>query len=372
MDVGRRDTLKLLAGSALAVGVVPLLHACDGPGRSDVSRRDDSVPALDPLLTDIILHASLAPSGHNTQPWVVRVPDPGRLVIGTARERWLPKVDPENRELLLSLGCFLENLIVTAKHRGLGIDYQVVASTPTDTAMLDIKLRREAPSPYPLDKILLRRTVRSHHLSKALTSADVKALCAPLGDRAAFFPFGSANAIWLSEQTIEANRVQAYRDPAQEELSRWIRWSDDAARTARNGLTPEAMEITGIAGWYVRHFMNQAAVMKTGFRERGVDAVREQLRSYGGWLVITSPDASISTLIETGRLMERMWLDSRARMIGIHPMTQILEEAPFRDRVGQQLGITGRVQFLLRVSYLTAYPDPVSLRMPLSRFVSLG
>jgi hypothetical protein len=209
-------------------------------------------------------------------------------------------------------------------------------------------------------------------LPKALTSADVQALCAPFGDRAAFFPCGSADANWLSEQTIEANRVQAYRDPAQEELSRWIRWADDAARQERNGLTPEAMEITGIAGWYARHFMNQAAVMKPSFRGRGVDVVREQLRSYGGWLVITSPDASISTLIETGRLMERMWLDSRERMIGIHPMTQILEEAPFRDRVGQQLGVTGRVQFLLRVSYLAAYPDPVSLRMSLSRFVSLG
>lgn len=372
MNIGRRDALKLMGGSALAFGVIPLLNSCAGPVRTDVSRRDDGVPALDPLLADIVYHASLAPSGHNTQPWVVRVRAPDRLVIGTARERWLPKVDPENRELLLSLGCFLENLIVTAKRRGLGIEYQVVGNTPTDTVMLDVRLRRGSPSAFPLDKILLRRTVRSHHLSKSLASADVQALCAPLGDQAAFFPSGSANATWLSEQTIEANRVQAYRDPAQEELSRWIRWTDGAARAERNGLTPEAMEITGIKGWYVRHFMNQAAVMKPSFRERGLDAVREQLRSYGGWLVITSPDGSISTLIETGRLMERMWLDSRARMIGIHPMTQILEEAPFRDSVGQQLGVTGRVQFLLRVSYLAAYPDPVSLRMPLARFVSLG
>jgi hypothetical protein len=325
MDIGRRDTLKLMGGAALAVGVAPLLNACTGPVRAAVSGHDESVPGLDPTLADVLYHASLAPSGHNTQPWGVRVPEPHRLLIGTAPDRWLPEVDPQNRELLLSLGCFLENLIVAARHRGLDLDYRVMGATPTDPEILEVMLRRAEPSPFPLDKILLRRTVRNHHLRKELKSSDVQALSAPFGDRLAFFPSGSANANWLSERTIEANRVQAHRDPAQEELSRWIRWGDDEARRHRNGLTPESF-------------------------------------------VITSPDASMSTLVETGRLVERMWLGSRERMIAIHPMTQILEEAPFRDQVGQ-LGVSGRVQFILRVSYLAEYPDPVSLRMPVSRFV---
>jgi hypothetical protein len=370
MDIRRRDALQLMGRAALAVAVSPLLNACSGPARSAVSGRDESVPGLDPTLADVLYHASLAPSGHNTQPWVVNVPEPNRLLIGTARDRWLPEVDPENRELLLSLGCFLENLILTARHRGLDIDYRVVGAIPSDTEILEVTLRRAEPSPFPLDKILLRRTVRSHHLRQELKISDVHALSAPFGDRLAFFPAGSANADWLSEQTIEANRVQANRDPAQEELSRWIRWADDEALRHRNGLTPESMEITGVSGWYVRHVMDQASVMKPSFRERSVAAVRQQLRSYGGWLVITSPDASMATLVETGRLFQRMWLGSRERMIAIHPMTQILEEAPFRNQVARQLGVSGGVQFILRTSYLARYPDPVSLRMPVSRFAS--
>jgi hypothetical protein len=263
----------------------------------------------------------------------------------------------------------LENLIVTARHHGFDIDYRVIGTTPTDTDILEVTLRRAASSSYPLNKILLRRTVRSHHLRQELTTSDIKALSAPFGDRLAFFPSGSTSATWLSDQTVEANRVQANRAPAQEELSHWIRWGDDDAREHRNGLTPESMEITGFAGWYARHFMSKSSVMKPSFRNRGVEAVRHQLSSYGGWLVITSPDASMATIVETGRRFERMWLGSRERMIAIHPMTQILEEAPFRDQVPQQLGVSGRVQFILRVSYLAEYPAPVSLRMPLSRFV---
>lgn len=366
----RRDTLKQLATATLAVGIAPALGRCSGPRRSSIAEPDTPVPGLDPLLSDVLLHAALAPSGHNTQPWVVRVPEPNRLVIGTARERWLPAVDPENRELLLSLGCFVENLVVAARHHGFDVEYHVTAATPADTEILDVTLRRAAPAPFALDTLRLRRTVRSGHLKQELRGADVQALAAPFGDRAAFFPSASANAKWLADATLEANVVQARRDPAQEELSRWIRFADDEALRQRNGLTPESMEITGLAGWYVRHFMDRASVMTPSFRERGVDAVRRHVEAYGGWLVITSADASVATLIETGRLFERTWLGCRERMIALHPMTQILEEAPFRDQVAGQVGLPGPVQFILRASYLAWYPDPVSLRMPAARFVA--
>ncbi|QJR37661.1 Acg family FMN-binding oxidoreductase [Gemmatimonas groenlandica] len=370
MHNARRDAVKRIASTALAVGVAPLLSACLDPTREDRAQRDDVVRALDPALADVLYHASLAPSGHNAQPWMIGVTAPNRLVISTARDRWLHEVDPQNRELLLSFGCFLENMIVTARHRGFHLEYQLVGTSPATSEILDVTLRRATPVAFPLESIQQRRTVRSHHLRAALTRADVQAITAPFGDHAAYFPFGSTRATWLAEQTIEANRVQAYREPAQRELSEWIRWADDDARRERNGLTPASMEITGLSGWYVRHFMTRADVMKPKFREQGLDAVRAQVGDYGGWLVITSADASMSTLIETGRLVERMWLGCRARMIAIHPMTQILEESPFRDQVGAQLGLAGRVQFLLRVSYIKEYPAPVSLRMPLSRLVS--
>ena len=370
MDTGRRNAMKVIGAAALAAGTAPLLGACAGAARPSAAGRDAGVPGLEPALEDALRLASLAPSGHNAQPWTVRVPESNRLVIGTARDRWLPAVDPGNRELLLSLGCFLENLVVSAGHLGLELDYRVVAATPGDREVLEVTVRRATPSPFPLDRILTRRTVRSGHLAQELRSADVHGLCAPFGGRLAFFPPGSSSARWLSESTLEANRAQADREPAQEELSRWVRWSDDDALRQRNGLTPESMEITGIAGWYVRHFMDRSSVMGRRFRDRGVDAVRAQLGSYGGWLVMTSPDGSVSTLLETGRLFERMWLGCRQKMIAIHPMTQILEEAPFRDQVARQLGVSGAVQFIVRASYLARYPDPVSLRMPVSRFVT--
>lgn len=369
MDASRRDVVKLIGGAAIAAGAAPyLLSSRASRPKADLRAAGDS--GLEPRLAEAVLLASLAPSGHNAQPWAVQVVGPRLLRMGTVRERWLPAVDPENRETLLSLGCFLENFVVGARFHGLDPDVRVVGTSSSDPEILEVTLREARPQPFPLEKIRRRRTVRSGHLERGLKDEDVRALVTPFADRGAFFPAGSTPARWLAEATIEANRIQASRDEAQEELSRWIRWSDDEVRSHRDGLTPDSMEISGLAGWYVRRFMRRESVLTPGFRDRGVDAVRRQLRSYGGWLVVTSPDASLSTLLHTGRRLERMLLGVRERRIAVHPMSQALEEAPLREEVARILGVSGRVQLLLRVGYVERYPEPVSPRRGAPRFVS--
>ena len=46
------------------------------------------------------------------------------------------------------------------------------------------------------------------------------------------------------------------------------------------------------------------------------------------------------------------------------------EEKPFCSDVKRELGLKDDIQFILRSGYLDAYPDPVSLRMPVEWFVS--
>ncbi len=50
-------------------------------------------------------------------------------------------------------------------------------------------------------------------------------------------------------------------------------------------------------------------------------------------------------------------------------MTQLPEEAPFRARLAGEPGGSGEIRFALRAGSLRRYPDPVSLRVPVSRFV---
>jgi hypothetical protein len=363
----------LLAGAVVPVAFALGVRPSRAAALRSAAESTDNAP-LRTLLGDdgirILTYASLAPSGHNTQPWAVYVLDRAHWRIGTRREHWLPAVDPGNRETVLSIGAFLENLIVAAGNLGFAVEYEVVATTSFESPLIDLRLRKARPGEYPLSRLQLRRTLRKGYGSQPLRAEDVRKITGGASDFR-YFPRDSRAAQFLSEATIEANHVQAYRDPAQEELAEWIRWSKDDQLRLRNGLTPAGMEIDGILGWYVGTFYDRTDVLTPGFREAGIRQVVERVSQGAGWLVMTGPD-SVAGLIETGRRFQRMWLLLREHSIAIHPMTQVLEESPDTRTVARELGVDGVPQFVLRIGYVTRYPDPVSPRMPVTWFTQQG
>ena len=129
------------------------------------------------------------------------------------------------------------------------------------------------------------------------------------------------------------------------------------------------MEIEGFPGWLVRNFYDEDDVMKEDFRERGINKVKQEVAASAGWILITSKDNSVATLLEAGRRMQRLFLKVREKGIAIHPMTQILEEASTQQALNQAIGISENVQFLLRTGYVKNYPSPVSLRRPVDWFI---
>ncbi len=109
--------------------------------------------------------------------------------------------------------------------------------------------------------------------------------------------------------------------------------------------------------------------MKNNFREQGIDKVKTQVSHSAGWLLITSKDNSVATLLETGKRFQRIFLKVRDKKIAIHPMTQILEEPETKQQVNSSIGINDNIQFILRLGYLKNYPEPVTVRRPVNWFV---
>jgi hypothetical protein len=383
MTINRRHFIKVSAEGMILLAGLSLTQACSGFKRSDLESLKDqqqTIKGLEKDSMEILSLASLAPSGHNTQPWTVKVVEPNHWMIGSDKRRWLPAVDPENREMLLGIGAFIENMVLAAGTFGYSVDLKIIAMNRTDSDIADIRLKKDKTQEFPLEKLKKRRTVRSHFLDQEIKGDDLKYITRHdtrpcpgqvTSPHSFYFPNNSPQGKYLQEGTIEANRTQAFRDPAQEELANWIRWSNKEAKQYRNGLTPESMEIKGIAGFFVRSFYDRQSVLKNSFREQSVDIVAKQVKTCGGWLVVTSHDSSIPALIEHGRVFQNMLLKIRDKMIAIHPMTQMLEEKPWGNQVAKELGLTGEVQWILRLGYLESYPDPVSLRMPVSWFVQV-
>ena len=91
-------------------------------------------------LTRLAAYATLAPSPHNTQPWLLRVAS-GTLTISADASRALPAADPRRRALAISLGCAATSVLVTAAASGLSMTLEIapdgavrlrLAGTPAD------------------------------------------------------------------------------------------------------------------------------------------------------------------------------------------------------------------------------------------------
>ncbi len=360
-----------LAGGAISAAGVTYYWLSD---RKNLSRSDLKPPVSSNLLKpdeqEILSLAALAPSGHNTQPWFVQYLEPYHWIIGNDKTRWLSAVDPTQRETILSIGAFVQNLEYAAGSFGYQCNWNLLAKTNQDERIIEVKLAKTASPPaFDKEKIINRRTIRGGYLREDLKKEDLAFIGDGETDCLHYLPAASNPGKWISEQTIAANRVQAYRDDAQQELADWIRFSSQDAEKHCDGLTTASMEIEGVVGWMVRNFYGKKDVMKTDFRERGLEKVKAQVSAAAGWLLLTSRNDAVETLLETGRRMERMFLKVRERGLAIHPMTQILEEAATKQALPQSVGISEPIQFILRLGYVKDYPPPVSLRRPADWFV---
>jgi hypothetical protein len=225
------------------------------------------------------------------------------------------------------------------------------------------------PSGFPVSRITSRRTVKKGYLPAPLSADHAKTLSAVWPGHIHYFNRDSKHTRCLSEWAAESFRYQAYRDDAQRELANCIRLSRSDALKYRYGLTTESMEISGVAGWYVRTFMSTDDVMGQTFRNQGIELNTTLAKEGAGWIIITSEGGTVGELIETGRRFERMALMVREMGIALHPMTQILEEKQWLDQYASLHRPALKPQFILRVGYLDSYPDPVSIRRPVEWFL---
>lgn len=371
--INRKQFIGIASATVVIAGITYYLSSDKSNFvRGDRQKNEPNSIPLKPYEREILTLASLAPSGHNTQPWFVKYLEPYHWIIGNDKSKWLPAVDPTQRETVLSIGAFLQNLEYAANNFGYSCEFTTLASTNQDENLVEVRLTKSGSvQPYTIQKIENRRTVRLNYLNDVLKKEDLNYLVNDETDAIIYLPNSSKEHTYLNEQTIEANRIQSYRDDAQSELANRIRFSSKDAEIHRDGLTTASMEIEGIPAWVLRNFYDKEKVMTKDFREQSIDKVKEQVSRSAGWLVITNKDNSINALLETGKMLQRLWLKVRDKSIALHPMTQIIEESPTHQNLNKSIGISDPIQFLLRVGYLKNYPEPVSLRRGVDGFVRM-
>jgi len=296
----------------------------------------DDYPAAAPIderARFCLRYAILAPSSHNSQPWRFRV-DGGTIHVAADESRWLRAADPDRRELFVSLGCAVENLVVAAE--GFGLDAAVTYPADDTDRVATVTLEGDGDAPAERSALFgaltTRRTSHDPFDGEPLGAATRDRLAAA-GDADAVtvrFVDGDAKRA-VGELQAEADRLQMDDPEYRAELGRWI------------GL--------GALGqsWLLAR-VGQAVVTHLDLGDREAAKNSQLIESAPVVAVLTTDADDPTARVETGRAFERMALRASAEGVAVHPMSQILEHPDCRARLAATLDLGGaKPQHLFRL-----------------------
>ncbi len=125
--------------------------------RQELKNLNPEVLSRTELVEYIIRFGTLAPSTHNTQPWLVEVKN-DEIKVTPDLEKQIIVADPTNRDLYISVGAFIKNILLTCE--ALGIKTSLKLGRDSSTISLDFPLKVSVLKPDLLDAILKRQNFR--------------------------------------------------------------------------------------------------------------------------------------------------------------------------------------------------------------------
>jgi hypothetical protein len=309
-------------------------------------------------LKEIVRCATLAPSGHNTQPWRFRI-DGRAIAILPDLSRRTPVVDPDDHHLYVSLGCAAENLLLAARAFGLP---GTMEFRPDADGVVSVAMERAKPEESALFRAIPdRQCTRADYDGKALHPDELRLLeAAGSGDGVSVLLLTERASIErVLDHVVQGNTTQV-RDPAfVDELERWIRFGDGEAVRSADGLTARSTGNPPAPRWLGR------LMFRALFRAKPEnDKCARQIRSSAGIAVFVSDVDDRAHWVEAGRCYQRFALQATALGIRNAFVNQPVEVADLRPGFACALGLGGRRPDLV-VRFGRGPSMPRSLRRPL-------
>lgn len=370
--------MLLATGGAAAVVTVGAGTFAWWPGTASATQpwRDAGQSLGDPRL-DALAYAILAPNPHNRQPWQFRLVDSDRIDITCDLERRLLQTDPFDRQTCIGFGCMIELLAMAAGAKGHSaivtfwpdgepqprLDKRPVASVQF--------VRNPAARADPLFvHALARRSTKEVYGPQPVTAATLAQLIgAPVQDGVvAGGSVDPASLAALRKLSWDAWVIEYSNAAMRRESIDLMRIGN--AEVAAN---PDGIELGGIGMGIAKisGFISREALDTPGTAafQQGLDMFKPIMASAQGHVWLITPGNSRAEQIAAGRRWVRMNLQAQALWVGIHPLSQALQEvkamagpyAAIHRRLGATNGAV--VQMLGRIGY-APFPEPTP-RWPL-------
>ncbi len=321
------------------------------PNRAAWEVSDEAFPRLGTAadkLRFMLRYAVLAPSNHNTQPWMFQVR--GNCVdLYADRARSLHVTDPDDRQLLISCGCALFHLRVAIWHFG-HFDHTQLLPIPGNPDLLARVGLGEEDSPTDQQEALFhaipkRRTNRQLFRDESLPDDLKHDLIRAAEREGAWLHFvdGREQRNAVADLIAEGDRQQWANRRFRLELAGWLHPNDSDTRDGIPNSAQNAGDLLSVAG---------PIVIRTFDLGEGQAAKDRDIAVYSPGLVVLGTDADEPwAWISAGQALARALLRARASEVWASYLDQPLEVPALRPRVMETIGRTGHAQIILRLGF---------------------
>jgi len=357
----RREFIASAAAYTAVSGVAITNTSCGSDDRYESTLRALRIPldesAKDEALQkELVRCATLAPNGHNTQPWNFGL-SLDAISIRPDLSRRTPVVDPDDHHLWVSLGCATENLVLAAAALGKHAD---VAFGPQEVR---VALDKTAAVHSPLvNAIFQRQSTRSVYDGHTLPNGvlhELERAAERSGVRLILFT-ERAKVESVLDYVTHGNSAQLQNMAFLEELKCWIRFNEADALATGDGLFSRLTGNPTLPRWLGDLLFSRLLSEKSEN-----DKYVAQLRSSAGVAIFVGDRADPASWFEVGGAYEHFALAATALDVSTAFMNQPVEVPAVRAQFAQWLGLgTGRPDLVVRFGHGPRLP--CSLRRPLA------
>ena len=314
----------------------------------------------------LLNYVILAPSSHNTQPWLFKIIDDNIIELYADRTRGLPLVDPVDRALTISCGAALSHLLIAIRHFGYQYKLELFADSNNKDLISRITVDNDRKEPFSgenalFEAITKRRTntlkFEDRELEESLVSKLRSVLVNDKEGASGRKEEEQEKVVWLhivkeeveknslADLIAEGDRIQLSDKRFRRELASWIHSNRSHSKDGMPGYAFGYNDIMSHMGPFV---------LRTFDIGKGQAAKDRQLAAGSPTLAIlgTKPDEPMDWL-KTGMALSRMLLKAQGENVWSSFLNQPIEVPELRSKVQELVKGEGKgfPQIMLRMGY---------------------
>lgn len=269
----------------------------------------------------LLRYAVLAQSYFNSQPWEFAL-EGKQINVYVNKSHWLKAADPEQREMYLSVGCALENLLIAAEHFKFGHQISHFPDLNNDEWVARVNFTTIDQSsalraPELFDAITRRHTHHHPFQTTPINKSDLERIRKFLTEEDIRLNVSDDSKIKerISQLSMHANTILYADSQFCKELRIW-------AHKGNIGLP-----------WFL-HESEQLDDETLRTAEKSLNAQEQKIITSAPLVaVLSSPFDNRVTQVKTGQIFEKLCLEAALLGIRCLPINQLIEVPEERESV---------------------------------------